>query len=261
MNTVTNNTATTAAEILASVPWDIHNIEAITEETAALIADDFVRINCHTVYFIDFPGYFGYSALVFANGRHIHYANNYKIHHPNKSTAELHTIYINTLRHTLFTDVQLVAPLDTYDDYKAREYYLHNYYGMRYDHVSAFYIGDKNKPNTDGMIYSPRTWSYFKAEDADVVTRINDLYDKLDEMFKAAMLEYDFAKSAFLYEMYNHEYAINWQGDFDVLNTFGGVRYVESDNRSHYFKQLGFTATQIAAYEAAAAECRENSDY
>ena len=31
----------------------------------------------------------------------------------------------------------------------------------------------------------------------------------------------DIAEAAFLYEMDNHEYAINWDGDYDVLSCFG----------------------------------------
>ena len=38
---------------------------------------------------------------------------------------------------------------------------------------------------------------------------------------KAAMRDEDFAEGAFLYEMDNHEYAINWDGDDDVLRCFG----------------------------------------
>lgn len=36
-----------------------------------------------------------------------------------------------------------------------------------------------------------------------------------------AMKDPEFAKSAFRYEMDNHEYAINWDGDRDVLSCFG----------------------------------------
>lgn len=35
-----------------------------------------------------------------------------------------------------------------------------------------------------------------------------------------AMKDDDFAEGAFLYEMNNHEYAINWSGDEDVLSCF-----------------------------------------
>lgn len=36
-----------------------------------------------------------------------------------------------------------------------------------------------------------------------------------------ALNDPEFAEAAFLYEMDNHEYAINWDGDWDVLNCFG----------------------------------------
>lgn len=37
---------------------------------------------------------------------------------------------------------------------------------------------------------------------------------------REAMKDPDFAEAAFLYEMDNHEYAINWSGDEDVLACF-----------------------------------------
>lgn len=36
-----------------------------------------------------------------------------------------------------------------------------------------------------------------------------------------AMKDKDFAEIAFRYEMDNHEYAINWSGDADILSCFG----------------------------------------
>lgn len=36
-----------------------------------------------------------------------------------------------------------------------------------------------------------------------------------------ALSDPEFAEAAFLYEMDNHEYAINWDGDEDVLRCFG----------------------------------------
>lgn len=41
--------------------------------------------------------------------------------------------------------------------------------------------------------------------------------EELDELIK----NHDVAYEAFLYEMNNHEYAINWEGDADVLGCFG----------------------------------------
>lgn len=40
---------------------------------------------------------------------------------------------------------------------------------------------------------------------------------ELDEL----MEDHDIAYEAFLYEMNNHEYAINWEGDANVLGCFG----------------------------------------
>lgn len=60
----------------------------------------------------------------------------------------------------------------------------------------------------------------------DIVKR--DDAPKLIEMMRRhtkeladAMKDKEFAEAAFLYEMDNHEYAINWDGDDDVLNCFG----------------------------------------
>ena len=40
------------------------------------------------------------------------------------------------------------------------------------------------------------------------------------EELREAMKDPDFAEAAFLYEMDNHEYAINWSGEEDVLACF-----------------------------------------
>lgn len=42
-----------------------------------------------------------------------------------------------------------------------------------------------------------------------------------EEMKERLRTDPDFAEAAFLYEMDNHEYAINWSGDEDVLACFG----------------------------------------
>ena len=41
------------------------------------------------------------------------------------------------------------------------------------------------------------------------------------EMHERLKQDAEFAEEAFLYEMDNHEYAINWTGDEDVLHSFG----------------------------------------
>ena len=69
-------------------------------------------------------------------------------------------------------------------------------------------------------------------EECVTVFNMGDIMKKVDvprykEMLKhhkeellEAMKDDDFAEGAFLYEMDNHEYAINWSGDEDVLACF-----------------------------------------
>ena len=61
--------------------YNIQTIEAMTETDTALMALEKLNIKGHTIYLVDFGGYFGYSCLVFLNGHHIHYANDYALHH------------------------------------------------------------------------------------------------------------------------------------------------------------------------------------
>lgn len=53
-----------------------------------------------------------------------------------------------------------------------------------------------------------------------------------------ALADEEFAEAAFLYEMDNHEYAINWTGDEDVLACFGLTekKLDEMNLRGAYFR-------------------------
>lgn len=61
----------------------------------------------------------------------------------------------------------------------------------------------------------------------DIVKRGNakkfiDMLERHTKEVKDAMIaDKEFAEAAFRYEMDNHEYAINWDGDDDVLRCFG----------------------------------------
>lgn len=60
----------------------------------------------------------------------------------------------------------------------------------------------------------------------DIVKRENakpflDMLKRHTQEVKEAMKNKEFAEAAFRYEMDNHEYAINWDGDDDVLGCFG----------------------------------------
>ena len=57
-----------------------------------------------------------------------------------------------------------------------------------------------------------------KKEDAP---KLLAMMKRHDQEVAEAMKDYDFAVGGFLYEMNNHEYCINWEGDENVLGCFG----------------------------------------
>lgn len=68
----------------------------------------------------------------------------------------------------------------------------------------------------------------------------NEIKDKLKE-------DVEFAEAAFLYEMDNHEYAINWSADEDVMDCFSidwefirkhGLQMAYDSARNKHFKQM-----------------------
>ena len=52
------------------------------------------------------------------------------------------------------------------------------------------------------------------------VPAFRDMMKRHKEELHEALKDPEFAEAAFLYEMDNHEYAINWSGDEDVLDCF-----------------------------------------
>ena len=60
----------------------IEKIQKLTITEARKIALEIMEIKEHKCIFVDFnDNRFGYSVLVFKNGKHIYYANDYELHH------------------------------------------------------------------------------------------------------------------------------------------------------------------------------------
>lgn len=239
--------------------YTIHDIEALTEEQAAEMAEEMQNIKGHQVYFVDFGGYFGYSVLVFADGHHITHANDYALHHKCKGRAELHAMYHNRLNKKLFT-IEELKTATNYVDKKAKEYYIRNYYSMRRDHISMFFIGsdeerEKIRRKTAKMIFSPVFLAYYDKKDIDFVKTGEALFIGLEAADQQNKDSKEYWEKAFLHEMFNHEYGINWQGDFDICSCFGdcsGVRDFEDINE--LFDACNFSKVQRSAYMAARRE-------
>ena len=236
--------------------WTIDEIQAITEDVAFELAEDTLEIKEHQIYLVELGDYFGYSVLVFADGRHIYYANDYELHHPNRTRDELFEFYVSSMERKLFTEQEFDEPLKSYDEYRAKLRYLTSYYPMRREYLSMFRIihnkeeekaYEQEKKNYPYV--SPVAYAYFKDE--EFVKRNVELVALLEQRFEKTATDYEYQKSAFYYEMGNHEYHINaYQADWDTLSAFGNIEW-HGDGaaaREKYFDELGFNDVQRRAY-------------
>ena len=239
----------------------INDIESLTQNEAKEMALETMDIKGHTIYFVDFEGYFKYSALVFLNGGYLYYANEYQLHYPEEmypTRESLRERFIEKLNNTLFTEKEL-SEVEDYNDYEAKSYYLRNYYNMQKPYVSAFYIStspekdEEFKKSVEGMIYNPNSFCYMNKEDEPFIKHQTQLLVNLQKARREKENSYEYMKKAFLYEMYNHEYGINWEADYDVLSCFGRLEYKGNDmtcgsELKDYFEQLKFDDTKKQAY-------------
>lgn len=111
------------------------------------------------------------------------------------------------------------------------------------------------------MIYKlGGTGGFYLKKDADV---IKAYFEKDRDAELRGMMEKDlsFAYEAFEYEMYNHEYPINWEGDYDVCSCFGGIKYGEEKYGSDYLKELGFSDAVIKQYIKAGHTVQKSVDW
>ncbi len=110
--------------------------------------------------------------------------------------------------------------------------------------------GYRPRKDTEPSYYADEVCSiggggYFLKKDKDVIVDFFNQPDPLDEMMKDPA----FAEDAFMYEMGNHEYHINYfQGNWDVCSCFGNVKYNDADDYEEYFNQLGWEPQTRQAY-------------
>lgn len=256
---------------------NIDDIQNLTLEQAKVLCKERTTIKEHDIYFVDFGGYFGFSCLVFYKNMHIYYANDYQLHHKKitwnedgTSTSkdytpeELKKIYIDSLNNKLFTEAELSEPLKNYDEYTKKDHFIRNYYSMRSPYISMFFIGtdaerEARRKKTEKMHFSPVTFSYYY--DSSFPAKVEKLFSALQEQRNNVNNNFEYQKSAFKQEMYNHEYSINWQADYDTLSAFGRIDYKSNSSLTDYFNQLNFNQIQRAAYVAARKEYYQECDY
>lgn len=111
--------------------------------------------------------------------------------------------------------------------------------------------------NDVDKIYSLGGGGYYLKSDSDV---IKAFFMKKSGL-KKLMRDYDFCRDACYYEMCNHEYGINLQGDWDVMSCFGSVEYTDAENELEtYFDKLRWSKKQRQAYRDARIQYYEDAE-
>ncbi len=94
--------------------------------------------------------------------------------------------------------------------------------------------------DTDKIYRLGNTGGFYLKKDSHIIKEYFSV-DHSAELRNLMESDHAFAKEAIEYEMYNHEYPINWEGDYDVASCFGYVPYEEGKDGTDYLSDLGFS--------------------
>lgn len=223
--------------------WNITSIENITYEEAKKNALETMKIKDHDCFFVDFGGRFGYSVLIFRNGKHIHYANDYELHHgylvEEQGKEALRQYYIDTMNGKLFTDEELLQGVTSYDEYKHKDYFLRNYWIMQFDRLSIFGIGDKAQNEFDEAksnfpFYNPISFCY--VMDEKIVEKSKMFSEHLEKVYAELKTDDEAFRDMVSRELANHEACITCDYT-DALGALGMVFEELTERRQHIVKQ------------------------
>lgn len=208
---------------------NIKEIESLTLEEVKNNALEYMEIKEHDCFFVDFSGYFGYSILVFKNGKHIYHANDYELHHhwlmKEKGRDALREYYIREMNEKLFTDAEMMEEPSSYDEYEKKNHFLRNYYIMRYEHETIFFIGtDAERENRQKRIkknypyYNPVSFCY--VSDPEIIDIQKKYLKILQNAYKHLQNNLEVFREMVRKELANHEACITCDYT-DALNALG----------------------------------------
>ena len=207
--------------------FNIDMIRALTIEEARQMVIETMEIKEHECIFVDFGGYFGYSVLVFKNGKHIHYADDFELHHSyivkESGKEALKQWYIDTLNRKLYTDAELLEDVKTYDEYEKKNYFLRNYYIMRYDYVSIFGIGEEaHKKIEEGKKTHPylNPVSFCYVADKNIIKTQSKYLEHLEKAYDELKNNIETFREMVSRELANHEACITCDYT-DALDALG----------------------------------------
>ena len=204
----------------------IRQIEELTYEEALKIATETMEIKGHQCIFAELGDTFGYSILIFKDRHHIYYANDYELHHgylvKESGKEALRDYYINEMNNKLYTDEELLEDIKTYYEYNKKQYFLRNYWIMRYDYVSIFAISKEDqekvkKGKKTHPYFNPVSFCYVK--DGSIVDTSVKYLNHLENEFKKLKANNEIFREMVSYELANHEACITgrYEESLDAL--------------------------------------------
>lgn len=208
---------------------NIKEIESLTLEEAKNIALENLTIKDHDCFLVDFSGYFGYSILVFKNGKHIYHANDYELHHRHlvkeKGRDALREYYIKEMNGKLYTDAEMMEEPSSYDEYEKKNHFLRNYHIMRYDHESIFFIGTdaereerKKRIERNYPYYNPVSFCY--VAEPEIINIQKKYLEILKNAYERLQNNLEVFREMVRKELANHEACITCDYS-DALNALG----------------------------------------
>lgn len=207
--------------------FSINKIEGLTYDEAKAMASDEMIIKNHTCLFVDLGEDFGYSVLVFKNQKHIYFANDYELHHKylikengKDGRKLLKKAYISSLNNKLFTDEELMQDVSSYDDYRLKDYFLRNYWIMRFDYLSVW-GNDKELYNQKKPQYPFfNNVSFCYVADKKVVEEANHILKNLEKGYEKLKKDKEEFRKMIAYELSNHEACVTCTAT-DALDALG----------------------------------------
>ena len=205
----------------------IREIERITFAEAQNMAIATTEIKEHDCFFVELGEHFGYSVLIFKNGRHIYHANDYELHNSHivtkKGKEALKRYYIKSLSKKLFTNAELLEPIGSYEEYNRKDYFLRNLWIMRYDYISAFAITEEDQNAIEeGKKSHPffNSMSFCYVGDEKIIHEEAKYFEHLHNEFEKLYDDLDTFRKMVSTELANHEACVTCDYT-DALSAMG----------------------------------------
>lgn len=204
------------------------NIENITLTQAMEIAEEISIIKDHTVIFTDLSkhmdSHLGYSALVFRNGKHIHYADvhelNWEYYAREHGRESLKQHFTEMLKYQLYTDEELMSEIKDYTEYQLKQHFLRNYWIMQYEHISIF---DKEEMENKGRFTVYNNISFCYVDNISIVNEQKKFLENIEMEYKKLTENDESFRQMVRTELYNHEACIT--GEYTEALAALGFKY------------------------------------